>query len=1028
MKDRILAYLDDFSQGKSTELSAELKKELNLDDATFTRHAQEVRAAILHNYAQFSISTIDAFFQRVIRSFTREAGLVGDYRLEVDQDMVMEEVIGNLIDELGANKELTRWVVEFANENLENERAWDVRALLIEFTKEIFREEYKALEDEIAEETKGENFFRELNARLWQSKNFFLNRVNKPAATAIQIINNQPWDITDIYYGKGSGLVTFFRDFAVAKDVKGLAIGKRVRENFTIASNWPSKTTRHAAEIKRVAEQELVPILAQIMNDYDAYYSQALSAEVALRNLYAFGLLTDIARKLKEYKAENNLMLLADAPKFLNGVIQDSDTPFIYEKVGSFYRHYLIDEFQDTSGLQWKNFLPLLTNSLDQGYSCMVVGDVKQAIYRWRSGDLKLLQQTVEEHIGAARTEKRELNSNFRSASSVVDFNNEVFRTASSLVSADTGGLITGEVYHDVFQKTSKEGEGFVHVQFIKDEGEKDWKEIALDQVPRYLEQLQDLGVRLNEIGILVRRNSEGQRLVAHLLNYKDSDRARKDCKYDVVSNESLRLDSASAVNLLLSALKYLLNTDDALACAQLAYEFAKLHEPERKLSEVFAVDNRMFFERRLPADFAEKKTSLKKLPLFELTETLIQLFGLGKVYGELAYLQAFQDLILEFSSRERSDLEAFLAWWELNKDKKSIQVSGEADAAQLLTIHKSKGLQFKYVIIPMCSWNLDHDMSKPVNLWVKSEQPPFDKAGYLPVKYSGTLKETWFNEDYEAERTRIYLDNLNLLYVALTRAEQGLIVLAPHMSVTGTKNTVSGLLQNAINQSIKLQEHWDEGAQLWKLGSWAKATEVRSHEPLDAVSLRDYSTHSWREKLVIRQTAKNYFNADERDALEKARTGTHLHAVLSRIRFADESEQALEESIREGLITTEEKKEVGTRLAKLFANPQIADWFSHDWDVRTEIPILVPGNMDNRIDRLLLKGKQAIVIDFKTGEPRKDDQVQVAWYIDILKLMGFEKVEGFLLYTRTNDVVNVPVEKSNKVKQKDKKQLGLDF
>ncbi|HEX6225522.1 MAG TPA: UvrD-helicase domain-containing protein, partial [Chryseolinea sp.] len=410
MKDRILEYLNRFATGTPDDLADELKRELNLDDTTFQQHAQGMQSVVLHQYSQFSISTIDAFFQKVIRSFTREAGLMGDYRLEVEQDQVLEEVIDNLIDELGSNKELTEWVVDFAKENLKNERAWDVRLNLIEFAKEIFRDEFKDIEEEVMQQTGDRSFFKRFREKLVAEKNKFLTAIEEPAKRALNIIREAGWDITDINYGKGSGLFTFFEKFALEKTVKDIEVGDRIRGLFDVPENWPSKTTRRRAEIIEIARTTLIPIKRQLVDYYEKHYRKAVSIDVVLQNLYVFGLIADISRKLKEYKDENNLMLLADAPKFLNGVIQDSDTPFIYEKVGSFFKNFLIDEFQDTSAMQWKNFLPLLTNSMDQGYPSLVVGDVKQAIYRWRGGDLKLLQQEVENHVGRTRTDIQVLN------------------------------------------------------------------------------------------------------------------------------------------------------------------------------------------------------------------------------------------------------------------------------------------------------------------------------------------------------------------------------------------------------------------------------------------------------------------------------------------------------------------------------------------------------------------------------------------------------------------------------------------
>lgn len=1031
-----MAYLDDFANGRQNELAAELKKELGQDDNTFQERSRDVQREILHNYSQFSISTIDAFFQKVIRSFTREAGLMGDYRLEVEQDLVLEEVIDDLIDELGSNKELTEWVVEFARENLENERAWDVRQSLREFAEQIFKEEFKVIEDDIINETNDHNFFKDLKSKLWQTKNFFLGKVSKSATEALKIFREQGWDISEISYGKGSGLITCFEMFANEKRLKEYKNpSDRMRSYFTVPEKWPSKTTSRSAEIKQVAKEKLIPILSELIELYDQYYAQSLSADLALSNFYSFGLIADISRKLKEYKEQNNLMLLADAPKFLNGVIQESDTPFIYEKVGSFYRNFLIDEFQDTSGYQWKNFLPLLTNSLDQGNRSIVVGDVKQAVYRWRGGDLNLLQQQIQQQIGPDRVEMIELDTNFRSASSIVDFNNKLFKSASALVSQKTNGALPIDAFKDVAQKGVKKEEGFVQVQFIREElkdeqpgsRQSNWKELALEQVSLQLEQLQSKGAKLSDVAILVRKNFEGHEIATYLLNYAASEKAKPGCRYDVISNESLRLDGAASVNVLLGAMRYLQNPDDAIARAQLGYEFARLKEPNRELTEVFTVANQVIFENNLPQTFAKSKAWLKKLPLFELTETLIEIFNIGEEKGELAYLQAFQDLVLEFYSRERNDLGAFLEWWENNKFKKSLQVSGEVNAVQIVTVHKSKGLQFKYVLIPFCSWNLDHEFSKEPLLWVKSEKNPFQGAGYLPIKYSSKVEESYFSEFYQEEFIRAYLDNLNLLYVACTRAEQGLFITAPHPKNRNQRESVSKLIFESIVADIELQKNWRESDLQWRAG---ELKSVHEHKKVDnsSLELSNYPASRWRDKLIIKRSSASFFENPEEISQEKIRYGLHMHAVLSRIHLADEISETMKLIVAEGLITESEKDPLLDQLAILFSQPQIREWFSDSWKVRTEVPVLLPGGDENRIDRLMIKGTKAIVVDFKTGERNKQDQQQVLDYVSILRQMNFTDVEGYVLYLREMEVINV-AEPKVKVKRKENRdQLGLGF
>jgi ATP-dependent exoDNAse (exonuclease V) beta subunit len=1038
MKDRILQYLDDFARGRDHALADELQRELAMDSQTFRQHSQEVQSTLLHHYDTFAISTIDAFFQRVIRAFTREAGLMGDYRLEVDQDAVLEEVIDSLIDELGANRELTDWVVEFAKENLENERAWDVRFSLIEFAREIFREEFKEIEDQVLESTKSPGFFKHLMGELRSRKFGFIHFVRSTSLQAIELIHGQGLTASDFKYAGGP--YNFFRKgskITSVKDFGDKVRGKREENEYQHVANWAAKGTRVPHVVTDLAERKLVPMLNDILQYARQHYRLALSAELALNNFYAFGLVSDISRKLKEYKDENNLMLLADAPKFLNGVIRDSDTPFIYEKVGSFFRNYLIDEFQDTSGLQWQNFQPLIINSLDQGHPSLVVGDVKQAIYRWRGGDLNLLQEKIPGLMGSERVEVSELANNFRSASEIVHFNNALFKTASQVLSLESGIPASLRAYSDVEQTVSKTAHGFVKIRFFADElpsageaeaSQRSWKELAMEEVPVILEELQHKGVPLKDIAILVRKNEEGQRVAAWLLQYKNSEKAKADCRYDVVSNESLRIDGATSVNLLLGAMRYLLNADDAIARAQLSYEFARMCEPMRPLSDVFAVSNQAIFENNLPASFTREKAALKKLPLIELTETLIQIFALGKITGELVYLQAFQDLVLEFTSRERSDLGAFLEWWAANKHKKSIQISGEVNAVQILTIHKAKGLQFPYVLIPFCSWPVDHEQWQAPNLWVASGQSPFVEAGFIPVKYSKTLEDTLFSDFYTEERSKIHLDNLNLLYVALTRAESGMVICAPDVGNRGAKGSIAALLHESILANETLRPKWNDKEGLWVSGDLAPEPrgEQASHESL---ALTEYLSSPWREKLVIRQAGASWFT-EGNDLHEKAKYGIHMHTVLSRLRFADELDETLSVIINEGLIARAEVQDVQGQLSSLLSDARIANWFSREWHVRTEVPVLLPDGDENRMDRLMVKDKKVVVVDYKTGARKKSDERQVMQYMDVLRQMNFFEVEGYLLYLTENEIVEVKSGTKPRLVQraKNRDQLDLEF
>ena len=1024
MKDRIMRYLNEFANGTPNELALELQTELGLDPLTFQSHAREVQAEILHNYQEFSISTIDAFFQKVIRSFTREAGILGDYRLEVENDEVMEQVISNLISELGGNEQLTKWIVELALQNLENDRSWDMRQSLASFSNEIFREEFKAIDEHLAKIAKQKNFFSDTLRALRERKYGFLNFVRSHIQKLLSAIHSEGFRAEDFKYSGGiHNFLEKFSELSTVKDFNEKEKGSRVDNEFQIGKNWPAKDHPKNQLIMRLADEKWIPQLNEILDFRKKNFEVALSSELVLNNFYAFGLLTDISRKLAEYKKENNLMLLADAPQFLNNIIDNSDTPFIYEKAGSFYKNFLIDEFQDTSGLQWKNFQPLLTNSLDSGHRSLIVGDVKQAVYRWRGGDQSLLQN-ADDVIGKSRSETKLLNKNFRSAKEIISFNNELFKAASVLASTETGIGISLNEYSDVEQIPTQSSNGYVQVKFVEEDAQLKWTDRALEQMVLHIEELQSRGVNPQDIALLVRRNDEGEKAISYLLDHKNSSKAKSGCTYDVVSSESLRIDSASSVNLIVAALTYLLNPMDDIARAQLAYEFSRHEDSKRSLADVFSSANPAVFENGLPTEFVRRKIFLKKLPLFELTESLIDIFKLKSASGELPYLLAFQDLVLEFAHRERNDLGAFLIWWQENKYKKSIVAPASADAMQLFTIHKAKGLQFKYVIIPFCSWSLDHEPMRAPNLWVKSSESFFKNIGHLPVKYSGTLKESLFADDYSTEHARIFLDNFNLLYVAFTRAEKGLFAIAPDSTVPRIfKTSVARLVYDAIERSNELSAKRNKSTKTWSSGEISADVE-KSIQELQTTSLEEYNTGSWRAKLVVKHTAHSPIDADD-EQRKKINFGIHLHAAFAKVIYAEDIPKAIEQLESDGIIHLQEKEILSQQINNLMSNPQVAHWFSPEWEVRNEAHSLLPNGTENRIDRLLLKGNQAVVIDFKTGRPKKEDQKQVGEYCTMLNQMGLLS-EGYLLYLTEGEVINVVPPKVSK--KKNENQLGLDF
>ncbi len=550
----------------------------------------------------------------------------------------------------------------------------------------------------------------------------------------------------------------------------------------------------------------------------------------------------------------------------------------------------------------------------------------KQSIYRWRGGDLQLLQSGVEKEIGKERTEVIPLDTNYRSAENIVKFNNTLFQYASAHVSDVLQQSLPADVFLDVAQQSVKfPGKGYVRVNFIeRAEDETTWDEIALQRLPSVLEDLQSKGIALRDIAILVRRNDQGQRIASHLLQYKVSPDAKPGFKYDVVSNESLRLDTASSVNLLLSALKYLDNPDDAIVRGELVFEVMK----GKDLENIFYKAGRNDLRDILPEEFLRYSAWLNKLSIFELTEELIRIFSIGEDPTELAYLQAFQDLVLEFAAQEKNDLAAFLAWWENNKGKpeKSLKVAGTADAVNILTIHKSKGLQFKYVIIPFCDWRMDHER-EPL-LWTTSEEHPYNDLGYLAVKYTSGLKDSFFNADYQKETIKAHLDNLNLLYVALTRAEEGLIISASRPSdASRERRRKDNRLGSAGDVMYEVFAaggfpEFNPSTLQFEMGKLQQLRVDKKEGGLASVRLTHYASYDWRQKLVIKKQGAEFFGEELSGKRSKINYGIMLHTMLSKVHHANDIKTILDDLLVKNELTGDEGKVVRDEIEKMMKHP----------------------------------------------------------------------------------------------------------
>jgi ATP-dependent exoDNAse (exonuclease V) beta subunit len=1032
MKERIIHNLYEFSKSEPSVMSEQLKSSLGFTDQVLQKKSHQLLVSILHNYSRFSVQTIDRFFQNVMRSFARELSLQGDGELLLNTEEVRQSVLDLLMEDISEpqNAALRSWLLDFSINKLEEKGKWDVRRDILSFTQELMKDDFKIIEKAlnvaISDYTHLKDFKDKLNKIVAQ----FENGLDKISREALLLIESKGLSFDD-FSGKGSSAPNFFNKISKEKrnyDLSDLVNKTVARAIDSGGESMATKTSEKRAAIIQLAEGGLIDYfhhgISYIQNQLPAYRS----AENILRNIYLLGITWQFNHRMQEYKKEEGIQFLSDTTQFLNEIIgtDPAESPFVYEKMGSFYEHFLMDEFQDTSTLQWQNFRPLIENSLAEGHENLVVGDVKQSIYRWRGGDWRLLLKQLKEDIPAGFYQENELTHNFRSKPNVIDFNNNLFSELPNLVRSYALNKSTAfsldyehflddlaEAYKEVVQNKKKDYPygGFVEIQFFEnaenEAGEKiSWNEQALAKFVSDLELLQDAGINLQEVGILIRKKSEGIQIQDYLENYKIENPAKAvRYQYNIISDETLMLSGAHIVNFLLNCFQYLY-TGDKIALAQIKFYYRRIiNGKDVPIHEIVKFDGS---DEYLPDKFLNSQKELVSLSLLEMSEQLIQIFKLKEIQQEKAYLSAFQDVLLDFGNK--GGIPDFLEWWEQNQQSYAIKLQSGQNAARMMTIHKAKGLEFRICMIPLLDWTLiPAGVMAPI-LWVKTEGTQFSEVPYLPVKQTSSLKDSLFADSYWEEEVKSYLDNMNLLYVALTRAGDALIV---NTAANAKGSYISNLLQEFSENQV---DNWDVDLQKLTVGDTSDFTSIAEEAELDkkkkeisslkSVDLSFYESHNWQDRLQIKHS--NSLLNDE-SGLSRTDFGIYVHDLLASLNTLDELPILLEKLKADKMLNDEDFAKVEKNVKdNLQTGSKLLHWFDTDWEVKTEVPVLLPDGSLIRLDRVLIKNNDAQILDFKTGQKVDKDNKQLNFYKNTLKKMGYNKVTAHLAYLNPLEIVEV--------------------
>lgn len=1021
MKQRILSRLHCLSrsgQGTCNEELHQLKEATGLDEAAIRQKAGELLKEILNNYSGFSVGTIDKFFQSVIRAFTHEIGIQPGYNLELDHRRVLSLAVDRLFQDLGNRPDLQLWLIRYAMERMESSLSWDFRKEIIQLGEQLFKESFQELflqnDFALLDKPHLDLFQADLNHLETQVRQDLVDI----ASQALDQIRNAGLSPEE-FKGAGRSPATLFVSALEGKDIDFTPSRIAALEQ---SDKWLKKDASQVMEDLTV--DRLLPLLNLVYGRQEILNTIAVVRE----NFYTLGILGDIRGYVQNYTTERNLFLIADSGRFLRGIVGGNQVPFVFERTGNRFSHIMLDEFQDTSLFQYDNFRPLIDNSLAGGDQSLVVGDVKQSIYRWRNSDWKILASDLESDFAHQEIHVEVLKENYRSKEEIIRFNNTVFQLSSRLLSELIESELSGASVHrkeageevnrfrkawrDVVQQIPGhlQGTGGRVRMELFDSGEAPFREQVLHVLPSWVDEILETGIEAGEVAILVRTRKEGVAVANRLLEHARS--TGNDRQFRLVSNDSLMLGYNTAVLLLISGLRYLLFPGHELNNALLKYHaFRSGLIPGTGTGQL--LEKELAPDEILPDEFLGQQEMLKQLPLFELVESLIDIFGLGKQADDLPYLQAVQDLVIDLQRRGPMGIGEFLDYWDQSGAGKSISFSEASNALRIITIHKAKGLEFKAVLVPFCDWDLTTDARNIHILWCPTSGTPMERIPVVPVRFSSKLSATLFSGEYYGERMKGYMDRLNLMYVAFTRARDLLYIGVPCREAKGVRNT-GDLMQAILHQIPEEQPCTDVLAKSLR-GTVLSFGDLPVYEPepegMDPWSFVTYPVNRGRRGFKVHLRSDQYF-LDEEGIIRTGRMyGNMMHRLFAMIDSPGDVDRAVAILQREGLLPEKDREALAGHVRKIIGRREVERWFtlSASASIFKERSLFCGSGEVLRPDRVIVEGEKATVIDFKFGELEKDSyHRQVNQYMEQLRLMGFRKVEGFLWYVMLDRILKI--------------------
>ncbi len=1001
MKAKISRFLLGISEGSSKgdirQMRSYLISALGIEERELIRRAKQLYIKILHNYSDMAVCTIDSFVQRLSRSFAKELDLPGQYSVILDNDDLIDEIIQRLSDEIGKDQFITKILSEFVEFNLSEETSWNVKKLIGEFIE-------KLLSEDAYRKGNYKNFI-DLDEEKYKTIKKYVHSENEKTKESLSLIiknieaeENRLGITNQDYNGKAkTGLPSVKKKMQEGKSSVTTATIEKILSG---EKNWNDAKSL-------VSDNSIVSVYSNAIEKYKALYSKKLIFETIEKDLYLYVLRNHVFELIREYIAETSQVHISEFNKRISDILGDCSVPFIYERIGERYRHYFIDEFQDTSVLQWQNFLPLMENSLSFGNMNMIVGDAKQSIYRFRSGEveqiinLPKIYKRPEGEFGlrceeqfVSSAQKMTLGTNFRSSKNVIKFNNTFFRYAGRL-------LKSGDVYNDAEQVYDpQKPDGFVSVEVFHGEMKTaEYKEKVKASMLKQILALHKQGVDYKDITILVRSNSDGTDIADYLVANG----------IEVLSAESVLLQSSDKVQLIVNTLK--LMVDDKNPVTKLAVD----HFGGRNARPIVSTT-----PQNASYNIYDTCVQICKSNNFNILEDV--------------FLQYFMNMVHEWQSRHSAGISDFLEFWEKKKSKLAVQITGDLDCVNIMTIHKAKGLEFKVVIYPYADTNLKSSFTQS-EIWIQCADNQYTKdIPYLDAFLLKLSKEkltgTIFEKLVETENNKTMLDNLDIMYVAMTRAKNMLFVYTNDKKPSEKSDNSYNLFTDFFEDSLLDIQHkknpsddaaFDdffvhnnefgivEGEEQtsFNYGNFdATLLNIKEKDTKDdevkILELKEgeqaSTTLNWFDKLQV--DADPTMIWAEKGSFMPEEWGSLVHQILSKIKTIDDAERALRPYVNDGTIDEEQAAKLLDTFRKVTDIPELKPAFSADAVVKNEMDIHTYDSRIIRPDRYAETPNGTILIDYKTGKAHEEYFNQLQDYTAALMQMnGNQSINAYLVY-----------------------------